>query len=61
MPKICYCIEAPGKNRDYLVKSKDKDGIYRCCELMNELEPGLLGVPKFVVTTYEENEVNLNE
>lgn len=53
MSDLYYCIEAPGKNRDYLVKSKDKDGVYRCCELMNELEPGLLGVNKFIVTTTE--------
>lgn len=42
-------IEAPGKNRDYLVKSLNKVGILQCCEMMNQLEPGELGIPKFIV------------
>lgn len=52
-----WAIESPGKNANFLVKSKDKEGILRCCELMNELEPGELGVPKFVVVVLH-NEKN---
>jgi len=44
-----WAIESPGKNANFLVRSKNKEGILRCCELMNELEPGELGVKKFIV------------
>ena len=56
-----YAIESPGKNANFLVKSRNKEGILRCCELMNELEPGELGVPKFIVVLLHKKEVALSE
>ncbi|MBJ23341.1 MAG: hypothetical protein CMB64_01600 [Euryarchaeota archaeon] len=58
---LYYAIESPGKNANFLVKSKNKEGILRCCELMNELEPGELGVPKFIVVTMHDKKPTLSE
>ena len=52
MPIRIYLIEST-RNRDFVLKTFSKEGAYRCCELMNELESGELGVPKFSVRMME--------
>lgn len=52
MPIRIYLIEST-RNRDFVLKTFSKEGAYRCCELMNELESGELGIPKFSVRMME--------
>ena len=51
--KTIYAIKS-AHNRDFILKTTDKEGVYKCVDLMNELHPGELGVNKFkVVIAYK--------